>query len=1308
MKDRKEKFLKIIQDLNISNEERDNLLKCFDNCFSKTTTNKDEKTSVFVNDNLHHFDVKLLEFVDFVIFQSDIEGRWTYLNPAWEHLTGFKIEDTLGQTYEQYVHPEDLPKLPEFFENVFNRKAGFKSHVLRYLTARGNYKWVEIKVSLIKDSSDNFIGSVGSIMDIDDKKNAELLLIESKTRYKSLVEAQSNAIIRFDNEGDILYKNDVFINFFNKNNEKTNILTILSEFSKHKDTLASFRKNLTESQIHFVEEVPLQISGEKKWMRFEVDLIKKGKNDSSVFQALILDITRQKTDYLQLQVTHQRLERLIKSMQAGILVEDENRNIVIINELFTKLFNIPVPPENLIGTDCSQAAEQSKGLFVHPEEFISRVNSILNNRKTVTQEQLSMKNGQFLERDYVPIFVDDDYKGHLWVYRDITERKNNELELRESRQQLKMALEGANEAIWDWDLVTNEITVNKEWVDSFEMNKTTFRFSDYLKLVHPDDIKKLVSSMESQMSKGAIFFEVEHRIKSKKGSWKWVLNHGKITSYQKNGMPARALGTQIDITRLKIAEDTIKMLANFPSENPDPIFRINSQGKIIYSNHKNDILEKYLKKNAKKIFLNQFDHLIKNGQSIDYEVAAGKKFFNLKMTPIPEQKYINIYARDVTEKRAAEQTLQKSEQRFRDVLDAAGELVWELNKDAVFTFVSDKSKQILGYDSGELINKTPFDIVTREDISMIQEIFVKSSQRKEAFRKVEFRIRNKNNKKIWLSASGVPILDEDFNFIGFRGTVSNISEKKNIEKYLLEAKMKAEEATRAKSDFLASMSHEIRTPMNGVIGMSGLLMDTNLDEEQLDYASSIKHSGEILLNLINDILDFSKIESGKMDMEMHSFNIKEMIEQVLELLAPRVNEKSLELGYFIENRIPETVIGDSGRIRQVLVNLLGNAVKFTEKGHIKVMISSKPGIDPDDLMLQIAITDTGIGIEKSKLQHIFEPFSQADTSSTRKFQGTGLGLAICKKLVELMDGDMSVTSKPGEGSTFTFTVRAEYENTCLVQDTMSDFNDRHILIINENNMMKKMLTFFFSGNNIDHVAFDNANEALSYIKPDTPLDMIILDQNIKEYDLISLVRNIKKKTQNQKIAFVLLSNYSNKSNDFSELFAAVIKKPIKLSQFPNQIRAAINGNNKHLRKATNAAAVKRKLALELPAKILIAEDNPINQKLIEHILKKMGYTPDMVGNGLEALQSVQRQKYDIVFMDIQMPEMDGLQATEKIIKALKSQRPVIVAMTANAMKEDREICLNAGMDEYISKPINYEEIEKVIDSHLSKRLKSAI
>ncbi len=667
---------------------------------------------------------------------------------------------------------------------------------------------------------------------------------------------------------------------------------------------------------------------------------------------------------------------------------------------------------------------------------------------------------------------------------------------------------------------------------------------------------------------------------------------------------------------------------------------------------------------------------------------------------------------EVLERQAAVATARISERRLGAILQNATAVIFIKDLEGRYTHVNPRFGELFGVSERAILGKTDYDIFPREVADRLRQNDREVIRRNQPL-EFEEMAPAETGDSVYLSAK-FPLHDEQGHPYAVCGIATDITARKQAEREIRAARAAAEAASRAKSDFLAVMSHELRTPLNGVIGMVDLLLQTSLEPRQQRYAMLAKSSGEMLLSLISDILDFSKIEAGKLELDHSDFCLRTAIESVATNLAAQAERKGLELICGVHPAVIGNVRGDAGRLQQVLTNLVSNAIKFTEDGH--VVIRAAPERDePKHCVVRFAITDTGIGISQEKIRRLFQSFSQADTSTTRRFGGTGLGLAISRRLVEMMGGEIGVVSEPGKGSTFWFTVRLERGEQERPRRPLGDLRSMRVMVVDDNDINREILSEYMRTLGLACATAGSAEEALDRLRQEAggerPFDMAILDMQMPDVDGEQLARMIRAEPAIRELPLVLLTSVGQQADE-AQLrdsgFSGWLTKPVTQSQLVDVIveAAACAGGAvlrpQNLTAARPAAAIPK--ALE-PARVLVVEDNAIGQEVALMMLKAAGYQCEAVSNGREAVERVRAGGLDLVLMDCQMPVMDGFKATREIRREETERRPdrrlPIIALTANALKGDEERCLAAGMDGYLTKPLDAEKLVSTIERHLA-------
>ena len=910
--------------------------------------------------------------------------------------------------------------------------------------------------------------------------------------------------------------------------------------------------------------------------------------------------------------------------------------------------------------------------------------------------------------------------GIVGIGRDITKRKEIEEKLAEERNLLRTLIDNLPDSIYAKDrqgrfTIINPVDARLLGADAATaIGKTDFDF------YAPELAAQYTADDQRVLNTGQALFNREERIIDDKGDQHWLLT-SKMPLKNVQGESIGLVGIGHDITERKKIEEALsqsekkyRVIAEFTH---DWAFWINEKGQYAYCSPSCERVTGYTASEFEAdpgllLKIMHPDDLPRYKHHRKFEAATtGTNDLEFRITARDgSQRWISHVClpvhdaggnfdgsqgsnRDITERKQAQQLTEREKQYFEALVQNSPAAVVVIDTSDNIVSCNPAFEKLFGYAEMQVKGQNLDSLITTST-SHAQAIAY-SRQAVEGLVHVTEQRCKKDGTLIDTEIFGVPVIVQGER-IGTLAIYHDITA-------LVQAQRAAETANRAKSAFLATMSHEIRTPMNGVIGMTDLLLDTALSPEQREYAETIRTSSEALLTIINDILDFSKIEADRLELESQPFDVRECVESALDLVASKAAEKRLDLAYLIDDGVPHALVGDVTRVRQILINLLGNALKFTEHGEIVISVNAQRAEQaPEKYQIHFSIRDTGIGIPKDRMDRLFKSFSQVDASTTRKYGGTGLGLAISKRLSEMMGGEMWVESEVGKGSTFHFTLRAQSapsEARIYSRVGQTQLDGKRVLIVDDNSTNRTILTRQTQTWNMLPRATGSPLEALEWIRRGDPFDLAILDMQMPEMDGMTLAKEIRVLRDARVLPLMMLTSLGRREVGADLIdFAAFLSKPIKQSLLYNALISVFAAHPVAPVHAPATTQFDAGMATRLPLHILLAEDHAINQKLALQMLKKMGYRADVAANGIEVLEAMARQPYDVVLMDVQMPEMDGLEATRRLRQqSPNGKRVYIVAMTANAMQGDREECLEVGMDDYVSKPVQVKELQMALE-----------
>jgi two-component system sensor histidine kinase/response regulator len=900
------------------------------------------------------------------------------------------------------------------------------------------------------------------------------------------------------------------------------------------------------------------------------------------------------------------------------------------------------------------------------------------------------------------------------------------------------------------DLETGEVMGPNRWdaVVGNPPGTTPPRLEAWAAAIHPDDRPAREASWADCLAGRAPLHQTQYRVRRHDGRWVWVMAVGKVVERDPAGRPSRLVAAIQNIDDLRQTEQALRerereldsLMGHLPGLAYRALADENWTALVVSTgieeltgypadefisrrlNYADIMLPEDKLPTRERVFcavqerrMYEDEHRIRHKDgSIRWIWARGHGVF----APDGSLRFIEGLNLDITDRKQAQEALRESEHRWRSLTEALPQLVWTATPDGACDYFSTQWTQHTGVPASQLLGWQWLKTLHPDDREPTRRLWTDSVAGRGAY-DVEYRVRRSDGEYRWFKTRGVPIRESEGAIFKWFGTCTDITDGKRAEEELRRAKEEAEAASRAKSEFLANVSHEIRTPMNAILGMTELTLDTPLTQDQRLCLTTVKSAADALLAIINDILDFAKIEAGRLELDPSDFSLGSVLGSTMRALALRAHKKGLELVFHLQPDVPDALVGDAGRLRQVLINLVGNAIKFTEHGDVLVRVENAGEPAPEgEVCLRFTVADTGIGIPRDKQSRIFQAFEQEDTSTTRKYGGTGLGLTIAARLVGLLGGTIEVESEPGRGSTFAFTARfncpPDQQDRSAALPPLS-LRGLPVLVVDDNATNRRILKEWLRGWGMEPAAAGDGLTALDLlwhrVAQGRPYPLVLLDALMPDTDGLALAAKIRQRAELSRTRIIMLTSGErpgDRARSRPLEIAANLLKPLHSKELLETILQVMSDQGGS-EPSTDSPGLVQRPPSEGPSpvklRILVAEDNEFNRDLVEHLLTRQGHVPTMTTNGLEALASLERDTFDLLLLDVHMPELDGFQ----VVRAIRERERTagshlpIIALTARSRKEDREICLQAGMDEYLVKPLNPADLWAAIDRVLKPR-----
>jgi PAS domain S-box-containing protein len=1292
---------------------------------------------------------EIIERSPVVVFRWKHADGWpvAFASANAERIFGWSAADFMAGTiaYADIIHPNDLERVRhELATASADPDAGnIDQAPYRIVRRDGAIRWVEARTAIQHNRDGAISAYEGVILDVTDRKRRDRENRRTNERMREILQKCPFGVVVIGLDRTIRWANREACRLAGVSDSSALIGHQCGDYlcpagqndcpvlDHHQtvDNSARILRRSDGSEIPILKTVVrTEMDGEPVLIETFVDISERAKVEQEL----------------------QRIKTAVDQSSDAIALAGADGTHIYENETFARMFGYRL---------ADFATMHPSALYADPDVAGAVFSTIMAGHPWEGEVDIITKDGRTIPVELRASAIKDETGaviGLIGIHTDITARKQAEEKLARSHEQFMLAVEGSKDGVWDWDLRDNSLFLSARWKEilGYRDDELPNEFASFEHNLHPDDLPRVMEYLERYLQGEVEEYGIAFRMHHKDGSYRWILARGTAVR-DAEGRPFRLAGSHTDITEQRQASEELQnksiFIRSLLNAVPTPIFYKDTAG--VYAEC-NQAFETFLglprsaiigqtafeiaPSEKARIYHQQDLRLIKQGGTQTYgsEVVTNQGtrnvIFHKAVVRDNQDQTIGLVGviTDITSQKRIEVELATAKQEFELIFENSYIGIAVLRGGRILSRANQRMAQIFGYTTpDEMIGMSTRELHLNEEryLAFGAEHYARLVHGEQF--QVEYQLRRKDGIPFWCLLSGKALDIHDLDR-GVIWVVDDIEPRKRAEQALIktnrrlaeamdranELAQKAELANAAKSEFLANMSHEIRTPMNGVIGMTGLLLDTDLTDEQQRYAEVVRASGEALLNLINDILDFSKIEAQKLDLELLDFDLQDLLEDFAATMALKAEEQGLELLCDIHPETPTRLHGDPGRLRQILTNLAGNALKFTHAGEVTIRVATESRT-ASDVLLRFMVRDTGIGIPQDRQKDLFQQFMQVDASTTRKFGGTGLGLAISKQLAEMMGGTIGVTSEAGKGSEFWFTVRmaTQPHSEQPLPAPPAELTGVRALVVDDNATNRDILHTRLTSWNMQVAQSADGPTALKLlsaaVEARAPIQIAIIDMQMPGMDGETLGRSIKANPQLESLRMVMLTSLGLRG-DARKLaeagFDAYLTKPIRHLELKAILadilgRTAADTPRPPTIATRHSVREQKQPFADRKARILLVEDNIVNQKVAQGMLKKLGLGADAVANGIEAIQALETIPYDLVLMDVQMPEMDGFEATRCIRdpqSAVLNHRVPIIAMTAHAMADDREKCLEAGMDAYVAKPIALAPLTEALEQWL--------